>query len=199
VLASSSPPLLLFLPFYPPHDPCQIHLQALVAQMHMGLEVMKTNIAQMRRLHPSHPPPLFVTPTLSHTLTYFISPPHFTWHPSLMHFRPIADVLRPRIPTRVPGTLLQHCPGIYHHIFDCGRPLACRTHKPFPICWQWYLQAASADAAVFAMHRSGHVPDPTLDGLPGPPDSPAPANHHTDFACLWCHSEVTLLDVLICP
>jgi hypothetical protein len=44
-------------------------------------------------------------------------------------------------------------------------------HKPFPLCRQWYLQAAPADAAVFVMFRSGHYPEPTLDGLQGPPDN----------------------------
>jgi hypothetical protein len=81
---------------------------------------------------------------------------------------------------------------MYQQIFDRGGPLACRTHKPFPLCRQWYLQVAPADAAVFAMFRSGHLPEPNLDGLHGPPDSPAPATRHTDSTCPWCRSEVTL-------
>jgi hypothetical protein len=44
----------------------------------------------------------------------------------------------------------------------------------FPLCRQWYLQAAPADATIFVMFWSGHLPKPT---------------------CTWCHSEVTLLDV----
>jgi hypothetical protein len=46
-------------------------------------------------------PPLFVTPPLPRTLTKLISRPHLTWHPSLMHIRPIADVLRLGIPACV--------------------------------------------------------------------------------------------------
>jgi hypothetical protein len=68
-------------------------------------------------------------------------------------------------------------------ISDRGGPLACRMHKTFPLCWQWYLQAFPAGAAVFAMLRSGHLPEPTLDGLQGPLDSPAPAIPYTDFTC----------------
>jgi hypothetical protein len=43
-----------------------------------------------------------------------------------------------------------------------------------------------------AMFRSVHLPAPALDGLQGPPNSPAPAIPHTDSTCPWCHSEVTL-------
>jgi hypothetical protein len=59
-------------------------------------------------------------------------------------------------------------------MFNRGGSLACRTHKPFPLCRQWYLQATPADAAIFVTFWSGHLPKPT---------------------CTWCHSEVTLLDV----
>jgi hypothetical protein len=52
-----------------------------------------------------------------------------------------------------------------------------------------------SDAAVFAIFRSGHLPEHTLDCLPGPPDSPAPANTHTHSICPWCCYEVTLPDV----
>jgi hypothetical protein len=45
------------------------------------------------------------------------------------------------------------------------------------------------------MFWSDHLLEPNLDGLQGPPDSPAPATTHTDSTCPWCHSEVTLLDV----
>jgi hypothetical protein len=55
---------------------------------------------------------------------------------------------------------------MYQHIFDRGGPLAYMLHKPFPLCLQWYLQAA--DAAV------EHHPDTPLDGHPY---RPAPANH----------------------
>jgi hypothetical protein len=81
---------------------------------------------------------------------------------------------------------------MYQHIFDRGGPLACKTHKPFPFCRQWYLQAAPTDAALFAMFQSGHLPEPNLDGLHDPPDSPASATPHTDSTCPWCRSKVTL-------
>jgi hypothetical protein len=88
-------------------------------------------------------------------------------------------VSNPRLRPRAPhySTDQEMC----QHIFDRGGPLACRTHKPFPLCRPWYLQATPADAAVFAMFRSGHLPEPDLDSLHGPPDSPAPATPHTDF------------------
>jgi hypothetical protein len=85
--------------------------------------------------------------------------------------------LRPRAPRY---SIAQE---MYQRIFDRGGPLACRAHRPFPLGRQWYLQAAPADAAVFAMFRCGHLPEPNLDGLHGPPDSPAPATPHTDSTC----------------
>jgi hypothetical protein len=75
---------------------------------------------------------------------------------------------------------------VYQHIFDRGG----RTDKPFQLCQQRYLQAASVDAAVFAMCWSSHLPESTLDGRQGSPGSPAPATPHTDFTCPWCPSEV---------
>jgi hypothetical protein len=42
------------------------------------------------------------------------------------------------------------------------------------------------------MVQSGHLPEPNLVGLHGPPDSPAPAIPHTDSTWPWCHSDVTL-------
>jgi hypothetical protein len=67
-----------------------------------------------------------------------------------------------------------------------------RTHKHLSLCLQGDLQAAPADAAVFAKVRGGHFTVFTLDGLQGPPDSPAPATPKTDSTCPWCHSGVTL-------
>jgi hypothetical protein len=96
----------------------------------------------------------------------------------------------PRLRPRAPRYSIAQ--EMYQHIFDRGEPLACRTHKPFPLCQQWYLHVAPADAAVFAMFRSGHLPVPDLDGLHGPPDTPAPATPHTDSTCPWCHSDVNL-------
>jgi hypothetical protein len=98
---------------------------------------------------------------------------------------PPNPLLRPRAPCCIAQEMC-------HHIFDRSGPLACKTHKPFPLCRQWYLQPAPADAAAFAMFRSGHLPAPSLDGLYGLPDSPAPATPHTDSTCPWCHFEVTL-------
>jgi hypothetical protein len=59
--------------------------------------------------------PLFVTPTLSHTLTTLTSPQHFTRHPSLMHIVPIEDVLRPR------AIRYSSAQNMYQPIFDRGR------------------------------------------------------------------------------
>jgi hypothetical protein len=154
---------------------------------------MKTNIAQQVNtapfLHPSaardlnpttHPEKVDITAALhmaSLVDAYWIHygcppPPNPCLHPRAPHYSIDQEM--------------------YQHIFDRGGPLACRTHKPFPPCQQWYLQVAPADAAVFAMFRSGHLPEPDLDGLQGPPDSPAPATRHTDSTCPWCRSEVTL-------
>jgi hypothetical protein len=72
---------------------------------------------------------------------------------------------------------------MHQHVFDGGGPLA-RAQKAIPAL----LTAAPADAAVLAMLRSGHLPDPPLEGLPGYPCSQGPDNPYTDSTCTWCHS-----------
>jgi hypothetical protein len=84
-------------------------------------------------------------------------------------------------------------------IFSYGSPLPRRTHRPFPLCHQGYLQAAPANAAVLAMLRSGHLPESPLDDLPGHPDRLAPAKSCTDSICTWCHSGMTLPKSPILP
>jgi hypothetical protein len=111
---------------------------------------------------------------------------------SWMHIRPIVDASTPKSLLAPQGPSTQHCPGyVCQQTFDHGSPLARRTKESFPICRQWYLQAAPADAAVLSMFRSCHLSEPPLDGLPGPLDTPAPANPCIDFACTWCHSDIT--------
>jgi hypothetical protein len=44
------------------------------------------------------------------------------------------------------------------------------------------------------MLRSGHLPDPPLEVLPGHPCSQAPTTSHMDSICTWCNSDVIFPD-----
>jgi hypothetical protein len=142
---------------------------------------MKTNIAQVNTA-PFSPPSSVCDPdpdkvditAILHTASLFDAYRSHSRCPPPPNLR-----LRPGPPR---DSIAQ---DVYQHINRGGR-----TDKPFPLCQQRYLQAASADAAAFAMCWSGHLPEPTLDGMQGSPGSPAPAIPHTDFTCPWCPSEV---------
>jgi hypothetical protein len=58
------------------------------------------------------------------------------------------------------------------HIFDRGGTLGLQDAQTLPaLSAVAPADAAPANAAAFAMFRSGHLPEPTLDGLQGPPAS----------------------------
>jgi hypothetical protein len=71
-------------------------------------------------------------------------------------------------------------------------PFTCVELQTFPLRWQWYILAAPVDAAAFTILRSGHLPDPPFDGLPGHPDIPHLAHSCDESYRLWRHSDLTL-------
>jgi hypothetical protein len=101
-----------------------------------------------------------------------------------MHIGHIADVLRPQIPACVPGPPVTALPRNVSTLLRLWRTFGLLDAQTLSAL----MAVVTADAAVFAMFRSDHLPGPTLDGLQGPPDSPAPATPHADSTCPWCHS-----------
>jgi hypothetical protein len=90
-----SPALLNFLPLLAmAHDTWQVRLQPVLAQMHVGLELMKTNIAEVPTAL-FEPSSAVRDPNLA--LPKWTSPLHSTWHHAFMRIRPIADFLQLRI------------------------------------------------------------------------------------------------------
>jgi hypothetical protein len=101
----------------------------------------------------------------------------------------LAGALRPRILACSPeNRIARH---MFRHL-GCSGPLPPWKHKRFPLRWQWYVLAAPVDAAAFTILRSGHLPDPPFDGLPGHPDIPHLAHSCNESYRLWRHSDLTL-------
>jgi hypothetical protein len=93
------------------------------------------------------------------------------------------------------GTPLQHFPGNVSTHLRSWWAFGLQDTQTLPPLSAVIPAGRPCRCCSFAMFWSGHLPDTTLDGLLGPPDSPPPDTPHTDPTCPWCHSALTLLYV----
>jgi hypothetical protein len=90
------------------------------------------------------------------------------------------------------GPSLQHCTG-YVSTHPRSR-FGLQDAQSLPAKSTVIPAGRPCRCCSFTMFRRGHLPEPTLNGLQCPPDSP-PGTPHTNSTCPWCHFDITLPDV----
>jgi hypothetical protein len=114
---------------------CNVRLDCVYLIMRpLCMSMLASSCRSYEQQSVSHKRQQQTTNVLSTSVQLQISPPHFKWHPLLMHTGPIAPPI-PRLRPR--AARFSTAREMYQHIFDCGGPWACRTHQPFPLCRQW--------------------------------------------------------------
>jgi hypothetical protein len=101
----------------------------------------------------------------------------------------------PKSPPASQGPPLQHCPGNVLTHLRAWRTCGLQDEQTLPCLLTVVPSGRPCRCCSFCHVSECPSPRPTLDGLPGPPDSPTPVKPHTDSTCLLCHSEATLPDV----